>query len=65
MKLFKNKEKIVLTLEQYICEECGCKFYINSEDDNGNELSCPKCKNISINKRKFGIEIISIVERGK
>ena len=44
---------------QYICEndKCGLKFYVNIEDDCGEEVKCIKCGTSSKRKRIFDMII--------
>ncbi len=34
-------KKIPIVLEQYECEGCKRKWYINTEDKEGNKMDCP------------------------
>ena len=56
------KEPIEIKLEQYECEACKKKFYINSEDKIGAFMSCPFCKAEAKNIRIFGVGIKGIGE---
>lgn len=59
------KKPIPLTLEQYECQTCKKKFYINIEDViEGKKLFCPFCEDNDVqNVREFyvSIEAIGIV----
>ncbi len=57
MNPFKSKQIIPLTLEQYICEDCEVKFYINKDDQNDKQLICPFCSSKTENIRKFEVGI--------
>ncbi len=50
------KNPVGITLEQYECELCHKKFYVNSED-NQEKLKCPFCNEDTKNTRIFDIEI--------
>jgi len=56
------KEPIEIKLEQYECESCGKKSYINSEDKIEREFFCPFCKAEAKNIRIFDVEIEGIGE---
>lgn len=56
------KEPIQIKFEQYLCEECGLKSYINLEDKKGEFLKCPMCRGKTKNMRIFNIEIKGIGE---
>lgn len=64
-KMNKNKQPlknpIPLSLEQYECQICKKKFYINVEDQIDNDLACPLCKDTNVlNVREFDVEILRI-----
>ena len=61
-KIKELKELIEIKLEQYECEACKKKFYINSEDKIGNFMFCPFCKAEAKNIRIFDINIKGIGE---
>jgi len=56
------KEKIEIKLEQYECEACSKKFYINTDDKKGNFMFCPFCKAEAKNIRIFNVTIEGIGE---
>ena len=56
------KEPIEIKLEQYECESCKKKTYINSEDKLGNFVHCPFCKAEAKNIRIFDVKIKGIGE---
>lgn len=56
------KKPIEIKLEQYECEACKKKSYINSEDKSGNFMFCPFCKAEAKNIRIFDININGIGE---
>ena len=64
MKIKKLKEPIELKLEQYECELCHKKCYINTEDKKG-RLKCPFCNEDTKNIRIFEINIKGIGEYEK
>jgi len=51
-------KKIPITLEQYQCISCGRKWYVNTQDKIGNEMTCPyNCECIGNLTRKFDMII--------
>ena len=56
------KEPIEIKLEQYECEGCKKKSYINSEDKLENFVHCPFCKAEAKNIRIFDVKIEGIME---
>ena len=65
--IIKPLEKpIQINAEQYICDECGLKSYINTEDKpkdkKGEFLHCPFCGSKTKNIRIFEVEIKGIGE---
>ena len=58
----KLEKPIEVLFEQYICEACEKKSYINNEDKKNGFLHCPFCKAEAKNKRIFNIEIKGIGE---
>lgn len=56
------KKPIEIKLEQYECEGCGKKFYINSEDKIEGWAFCPFCRRESKNIRIFDVQIKGIGE---
>ena len=64
MKIKKQtiKQPIPLTLEQYECQTCKKKFYINTDDTQElQEFACPFCEDSNVlNVREFDVEILSI-----
>lgn len=59
-------KKIPIVLEQYQCIGCGRKWYINTQDKAGNEMTCPygcECKGDIT--RKFDMVINSYEEYAK
>ncbi len=62
MDIKKLNKPIEINLEQYECNSCKEKFYINSEDKDITEMQCPFCGEQTINIRIFDIEIKGIGE---
>lgn len=63
MEIKKLNPSIDLILEQYFCETCKKKSYINSEDKGErNVLICPFCNSGTYNIRQFKIKIERIGE---
>jgi len=60
MEIKPLKKPIEIKLEQYECEACSKKFYINTEDKTGNFMVCPFCKAEAKNIRIFDVEIKGI-----
>ena len=58
----KLKEPVAIKMEQYECEECGKKFYMNTEDKYKDYYSCPFCGSKAKNVRIFDIDIKAIGE---
>ncbi len=56
------QEPIEIKFEQYECEVCKKKCYINAEDKNRDFLHCVFCGGESKNVRIFDIEIMGIGE---
>ncbi len=57
------QEPIEIKFEQYECEVCSKKSYINSEDKPGS-LACGFCGGFTKNVRLFDIKITGIGEHG-
>ncbi len=63
MNINKLKEPIGLILEQFECESCKKKIYINSEDKTNSVMPCPFCEETSSSLvRQFEIKIEGIGE---
>ena len=65
MNINKLKEPIGLILEQFECESCKKKIYINSEDKTNSVMPCPFCEGIKPSSnlvRQFEIKIEGIGE---
>lgn len=62
MNIKQLKKPIEVKLEQYECESCKKKFYINSEDKPGEFITCHLCKGETKKVRIFDIEIKGIGE---
>lgn len=60
MRIKKLKQKIEIKFEQYECDKCNRKFYINTEDKVEYKLPCPFCQGETKNTRIFDIEINGI-----
>jgi len=62
--MIKKLEKpIKLILEQYQCEHCHTKFYINEDDNPSDWINCPLCDGGTAQKiRKFDVDINGIGE---
>jgi len=56
------KKPIQVMLEQYECEACGLKTYINTQDKKGEFLHCVFCGAEAKNVRSFDTEIRGIEE---
>ena len=56
------KKPIQVMLEQYECEACGLKTYINTQDKKGEFLHCPICGGEAKNVRIFEVNILGIGE---
>ena len=66
IKIKQLKKPIEIKLEQYECEDCKLKFYINSEDKTeGVIFMCPFCMgNGKENKKAKNIRIFDIIIKG-
>lgn len=62
MKIKKLKESVSIMFEQYECESCKKKIYINQEDKEREFVSCPFCNAESKNIRVLDIQINGIGE---
>jgi len=62
MKIKQLKKPINIKMEQYECESCKKKIYINQEDKVSESFSCPFCHGESKNIRIFSIQINGIGE---
>ena len=60
MMIKELKDPIEIKLEQYECEVCKKKFYINVEDKVHSLLPCPFCGGEAKNVRIFDIKINGI-----
>ena len=60
MEIKPLQEPIAIKFEQYECEACGKKEYINSEDKKGEFVKCVFCGAEAKNVRIFDIEIKGI-----
>ncbi len=56
------KEPIEIKLEQYECESCKKKSYVNSEDKTERKFFCPFCMEEAKNLRIFDVKINGIGE---
>ena len=56
------KEPIEIKLEQYECESCKKKSYVNSEDKTERKFFCPFCMEEAKNLRIFNVTIKGIGE---
>jgi len=65
MKEFKLEKPIEIKLEQFECQACKKKIYVNEEDFNEAKiLDCPFCDVQNINNtRLFEVEIKKIFEK--
>ena len=61
-KIKKLKKQIEIKLEQYECESCKKKSYINTEDKTERKFFCPFCMEEAKNVRIFDIKIRGIGE---
>ena len=60
----KLEQPIPLTLEQFECQDCKKKFYVNVEDVQENkEFVCPFCAAKTQNIRQFDVEILAILQK--
>ncbi len=61
MEIKKLEEPVKIKLEQYECEKCGKKLYVNSEDKPRLAVCC-FCGGQTKNIRIFDVEITGIGE---
>jgi len=62
IKIKHLENPINVKLEQYECEVCGGKLYINTQDKKGEFLHCPICGGEAKNVRIFEVNILGIGE---
>ena len=55
-------QPVEVKLEQYECDKCNKKFYINSEDKTEDDFACVFCKGETKNIRIFDVKIEGIGE---
>ena len=61
MEIKQLNNTIMIKFDQYECNECGKKCYINSEDKSNN-IICAFCGGPTKNSRIFDLEIKGIGE---